>query len=126
LFDLPTKAVHWPNNYKAAETQAVVNGASAHGEVPNGSATNAQGSLVAEAEDIKVAPAVLEQALRSGCAAAIASEPFLTKWDLIMGDGDCGEAVKGVCEGTSGVYTPFVSFMHPLFASIRSTCLVRN
>lgn len=44
-------------------------------------------------------PKLLGAAIRSGCEAAIAAEPNLTKWDLIMGDGDCGEAVKGVSEG---------------------------
>lgn len=42
---------------------------------------------------------LLDAAVRSGCKAAIAAEPFLTKWDMVMGDGDCGEAVQGVSEG---------------------------
>lgn len=46
-----------------------------------------------------VNPNLLSATIRSGCEAAIAAEPNLTKWDLIMGDGDCGEAVKGVSEG---------------------------
>lgn len=31
--------------------------------------------------------------LRAGAEAALASEPDLTKWDSIVGDGDCGETV---------------------------------
>ncbi|KAH7158221.1 Dak1 domain-containing protein [Dactylonectria estremocensis] len=43
-------------------------------------------------------PALLTAVLRRGCDAAIAAEPKLTEWDMVMGDGDCGEAVKGVSE----------------------------
>lgn len=45
-----------------------------------------------------VDPALLTAVLRRGCDAAIAAEPKLTEWDMVMGDGDCGEAVKGVSE----------------------------
>lgn len=55
-------------------------------------------AAVSESEDIKVDPKRLNSMLRRGCEYAIVSEPNLTKWDLIMGDGDCGEAVKSVCE----------------------------
>lgn len=46
-----------------------------------------------------VEPKTLEGIIRLACERAIASEPNLTKWDMVMGDGDCGEAVKGVSEG---------------------------
>ena len=39
---------------------------------------------------------LLEKVVRTGCDRAIAAEPNLTKWDMVMGDGDCGEAVEGV------------------------------
>jgi len=42
---------------------------------------------------------LLDAAIRLACKSAIAAEPNLTKWDMVMGDGDCGEAVKGVSEG---------------------------
>lgn len=41
----------------------------------------------------------LESALRQACNDAIAAEPDITKWDVQMGDGDCGEAVVGMCQG---------------------------
>lgn len=46
-----------------------------------------------------VTPDLLDKVIRTGCEAAILSEPNLTKWDMVLGDGDCGEAVKGVSEG---------------------------
>lgn len=49
-------------------------------------------------EDIKVDPKLLDSTIRLACERAIAAEPSLTKWDMVMGDGDCGEAVKGVSE----------------------------
>jgi len=47
--------------------------------------------------DIVVNPAVLERSLRLACKNAIDSEPKLTEWDTVMGDGDCGETVKRGC-----------------------------
>jgi dihydroxyacetone kinase len=41
---------------------------------------------------------ILDISLRLACKRAIDAEPNLTKWDLVMGDGDCGEGVKGVTE----------------------------
>lgn len=50
------------------------------------------------ANKFQVDPKLLDAAIRLGCERAIAAEPNLTKWDMVMGDGDCGEAVKGVSE----------------------------
>lgn len=57
-------------------------------------------------------PKLLSSVIRSGCEAAIAAEPNLTKWDMVMGDGDCGEGVKGVSEGihTFNRTLPFLLF----------------
>ncbi|KAB8360712.1 hypothetical protein FH972_024448 [Carpinus fangiana] len=46
------------------------------------------------ATDLAVEPKLLESALRSACNAVIEREPDLTKWDTVMGDGDCGETLK--------------------------------
>ncbi|KAJ1332038.1 triose/dihydroxyacetone kinase [Microdochium nivale] len=40
--------------------------------------------------DLKVDAATLEKMLRGACAAVIEAEPDLTRWDTVMGDGDCG------------------------------------
>ncbi|SPQ21343.1 87ec389b-72fe-4f1f-bfb6-35a73704d50d [Thermothielavioides terrestris] len=53
---------------------------------------------ISEEEDIRVDARSLDALIRGGCTAAIAAEPDLTRWDMVMGDGDCGEAVKRVCE----------------------------
>ncbi|KAK8079145.1 hypothetical protein PG994_002952 [Apiospora phragmitis] len=50
--------------------------------------------VVEESKDLKVDPATLESMLRKACEAVIAAEPDLTKWDTVMGDGDCGETLK--------------------------------
>ena len=49
---------------------------------------------VNDATDLKVDPAVLEKSLRKACNDLIAAEPDLTRWDTVMGDGDCGETLK--------------------------------
>ncbi|VUC30602.1 unnamed protein product [Clonostachys rosea] len=49
---------------------------------------------VDDARDLKVDPALLETMLRRACDAVVESEPDLTRWDTIMGDGDCGETLK--------------------------------
>ncbi|KAK3076480.1 hypothetical protein LTS18_012889, partial [Coniosporium uncinatum] len=40
----------------------------------------------------------LTNALRNACEKAIKAEPDITKYDIQMGDGDCGEAVQTVSE----------------------------
>lgn len=89
LLDADTTAPSWPKNgYKyAAPVQE-----------------KAKIAQEVAAEDLsqkgpKVDPSLLENALRSACKAAIAAEPDITKWDIQMGDGDCGEAVVGMCQG---------------------------
>lgn len=46
----------------------------------------------------KVDAVLFESSLRKACNAAIQREADITKWDIIMGDGDCGEAVVGMCQ----------------------------
>lgn len=50
--------------------------------------------VVDESRDLKVDGAVLEKMLREACDAVVQAEPDLTKWDTVMGDGDCGETLK--------------------------------
>ncbi|KAJ6590569.1 Dak1 domain-containing protein [Mycena vulgaris] len=40
---------------------------------------------------LNVSPEVLVKVMRNGAEAVLASEPDLTRWDTIIGDGDCGE-----------------------------------
>ncbi|CAJ2507403.1 Uu.00g085890.m01.CDS01 [Anthostomella pinea] len=90
LFDMKTEAVHWPNvsSSEAYKTQTNDTIDEVRGGGPEATFEN----------DIKVEPKLLDTVIRSACKAAIAAEPDLTKWDMIMGDGDCGEAVQGVSE----------------------------
>ncbi|KZL72959.1 dihydroxyacetone kinase [Colletotrichum tofieldiae] len=90
LLDRPTTAVYWPNTVRPAAN-----------EKSNDSTTNGHADGYGndnKSDLIKVDPALLEKCIRSGCESAIAAEPRLTEWDMVMGDGDCGEAVKGLCE----------------------------
>lgn len=49
---------------------------------------------VDEARDLKIDPVLLEKMLRGACEELISAEPDLTKWDTVMGDGDCGLTLK--------------------------------
>ncbi len=44
--------------------------------------------------DLRVDPATLASMLRAACHALVAAEPDLTRWDTVMGDGDCGETLR--------------------------------
>ncbi|ROV95229.1 hypothetical protein VMCG_08593 [Cytospora schulzeri] len=50
--------------------------------------------VVDEMKDLKVDPIALDKMLRGACDALVKAEPDLTRWDTIMGDGDCGETLK--------------------------------
>ncbi|SMQ46898.1 unnamed protein product [Zymoseptoria tritici ST99CH_3D7] len=107
LLDSETNASAWPRNgYKDIEEvkeTAKVAKADLEAAVQNGPRVDA---------------ALLDSALRTACNNAIKAEPDLTKWDIEMGDGDCGEAVVGMCQGVlkkldSGL-TKQGSFFHVL------------
>lgn len=88
LLDAETTAPAWPRNgYREAH------------EVPQTSDNDTDAKAADANQGPTIDAATVETALRNACNAAIASEPDLTKWDIEMGDGDCGEAVVGMCQG---------------------------
>ncbi|OMP83204.1 Dihydroxyacetone kinase [Diplodia seriata] len=70
----------------------------------------------------QLAPPSLLHALRTACSAALAAEPDITKYDIQMGDGDCGEAVAGVCNAllASMKAAPFITKVPNLFTCLSS------
>lgn len=89
LLDRDTKAPAWPRNgYKEAK-------------VPKERAKmqSSRTNDTAAQQGPKADPATLESALRRACDEAVKAEPDITKWDIQMGDGDCGEAVEGMSRG---------------------------
>lgn len=89
LLDMETTAPSWPRNgYRSIipvkETAQLATDGAANEAAHKGP---------------KVDPTLLDSALRTACNAAIKAEPDITKWDIQMGDGDCGEAVVGMCQG---------------------------
>lgn len=89
LLDMETQAPAWPKNgyrdiVKVKDKAKVAEVAAEEGQAQKGPTVD---------------PSLLEQSLRTACDAAIKAEPDLTKWDIQMGDGDCGEAVVGMCQG---------------------------
>ncbi|KAJ5919064.1 hypothetical protein N7466_010007 [Penicillium verhagenii] len=87
--DSATSAVSWPNTTRPSHSQQKTAVAHTNGH------TN--GHHVEHAS-IGMDPSLLEKAIRTSCENAITAEPKLTQWDMVMGDGDCGEAVKALAE----------------------------
>ncbi|KAK5116035.1 hypothetical protein LTR62_000491 [Meristemomyces frigidus] len=88
LLDSDTKAPAWPKNgYREIRAPKTATSVGAEGTQEE-----------AKQKSPQIDPANIEAGLRSACAAAIKAEPDLTKWDVQMGDGDCGEAVESMCK----------------------------
>lgn len=89
LLDAETTAPAWPRNgYREAK------------EVPQTTNVDDESKAANLAnQGPTVDSTILGSALRAACKAAIEAEPQITKWDIEMGDGDCGEAVVGMCQG---------------------------
>lgn len=91
LLDAPTNAPAWPKNgYRpvniSKETEDLRNKANSAAE---NKSDHGKGPAT---------PSSLIPALRKACNAGLEAEPKITQYDLQMGDGDCGEAVAGVCK----------------------------
>ncbi|KAF2209292.1 hypothetical protein CERZMDRAFT_47583 [Cercospora zeae-maydis SCOH1-5] len=89
LLDSDTHAPAWPRNgyrnvTETKETAKVAEAAAGQDQQQKGP---------------EIDPTLVENALRNACNIAIKAEPEITKWDIQMGDGDCGEAVVGMCQG---------------------------
>jgi dihydroxyacetone kinase len=95
LLDAPTNAPAWPKNGFAPVQH------SQEMEAKRRQA-NAQATDTSSTSKGPTTPSRLLTALRSACSAALAAEPQITQFDLQMGDGDCGEAVAGVCKSILG------------------------
>ncbi|KAI5917290.1 Dak1 domain-containing protein [Camillea tinctor] len=96
LLDSQTTAVSWPNpcflSKKSSTSEKDISATKIDANLHGSKKTPLSEG------DILVEPELLDDAIRSGCKEAIAAEPDLSAWDRVMGDGDCGEAVQGVCE----------------------------
>ncbi|KAF5247259.1 hypothetical protein FANTH_6516 [Fusarium anthophilum] len=115
LFGRPTTAVSWPNLVRPSQKLVPRDEGKQNGH------TNGERSFVAATQYDSMDRSLLERCIRSACEKAILAEPKLTEWDMMMGDGDCGEAVKGLCESVirrldEGIATPgsVVSFLEAI------------
>ena len=88
FLDSETEAPAWPRNgYRHASTAPSMS--PTRTKAGAGGATRMTGPRIV-AQD-------LDHALRTACQRTIAAEPEITKWDIQMGDGDCGEATSAIC-----------------------------
>ncbi|KAK8189217.1 dihydroxyacetone kinase-like protein [Phyllosticta capitalensis] len=91
LLDAPTTAQAWPHNGYAAAQESKES--AERREKIKANAVNGTHKSAGPAAAKSFIPA-----LKNACTAALAAEPLITKYDLLMGDGDCGEAVAGVSQ----------------------------
>ncbi|KAF2762760.1 dihydroxyacetone kinase [Pseudovirgaria hyperparasitica] len=109
LLDAPTTAPAWPkNSYLSAkpseECARLREKAKADAQA---AASQDQGPPVT---------AKIIRALTEACKRARAAEPDITKYDILMGDGDCGEAVDMVCNSILTKLHSDLSPNSPLFS----------
>lgn len=114
LLDAPTEAFSWSGvrtgwaptgtrrDRKAEETEAEKRiealrkeGKSMGGLAQGGSEGEGSGSSGRHGGPLNGDAAHVERVITLACEAALAAEPELTKFDTIVGDGDCGETLAG-------------------------------
>ncbi|KAM0548788.1 hypothetical protein ACHAPJ_009784 [Fusarium lateritium] len=89
LLDRPTASIAWPNTHRPGPKRD---------ESSTKLSNHHSNGLSASSTTVKVDRNRLMNGVREACKFAIQAEPKLTEWDLVMGDGDCGEAVKGLAQ----------------------------
>lgn len=87
--DSATTAISWPNTIRPSSFQQ---------KTSYDHLDAKKNGHIVDTFSIELDPSLLENAIRTSCERAIAAEPKLTQWDMVMGDGDCGEAVLGLAE----------------------------
>ncbi|KAF5345746.1 hypothetical protein D9758_011874 [Tetrapyrgos nigripes] len=93
------------------------------------SASNGESSHKEDGPKLIVTPEKLRNIIKSGAEEVLGSEPDLTKWDTIVGDGDCGETcaagatavLKALDEGL-GKDGDLVSVLRELTEIVDDTC----
>lgn len=113
LLDAPTNAPGWPKNgYRPVDHSQEME------------SRRRKANATAEDNDSSHrgpdTPASLIPALRKACNAGLEAEPKITQFDLQMGDGDCGEAVAGVCKAILGNLDSVGPNPPPLLALLES------
>lgn len=113
LLDAPTSAPAWPKNQYNVTATPYQNGSVT-------GATSAPAAAVAGDTGRNLASEKLLPAIKAACKAAIAAEPFITKFDTVMGDGDCGEGVVMACEALLSRFdsAPFTESKLELFPAL--------
>lgn len=94
LLDAPSNARGWSSLTTQGESTKRQNGTSAQITKPDNEGETQADQLAYDAD-------LVDSRLRAGLKAVIDSEPEVTKYDDIVGDGDCGTTLKRGAEGKS-------------------------
>ncbi|KAL8692759.1 MAG: hypothetical protein Q9218_002266 [Villophora microphyllina] len=90
LLDAPAEATGWSANIKAATWEK---------EYKAIEAADEDKKAELGITKLKVSPALLKRMLKSGLDKVVADEAEITRYDTIVGDGDCGIGLKRGAEG---------------------------
>ncbi|KAL1306793.1 hypothetical protein AAFC00_005452 [Neodothiora populina] len=100
LLDAETVAPAWPRNgYRTAtplDTTKKVEQSRSYNRQDNTTSRNGHATK-AEKNELRADPTLLHDMLTIACKRTLEVEPDLSRWDQIMGDGDCGDAVSNIC-----------------------------
>lgn len=112
LIDAPTDASGWagvrngwgaasgkPRDRKAQEDEAAKTLEAARKHKSSVSAPVEGGS--SDQGPTNADPELVKKVIKGACAAAVEAEPELTRFDTIVGDGDCGETLAGCANALS-------------------------
>ncbi|KAL8952783.1 MAG: hypothetical protein Q9222_001330 [Ikaeria aurantiellina] len=90
LFDAPTEATGWSASVKPETWQK---------DFGDFKATAEREQVDTRTTNLRVDPTLFKSALKAGLERLIASEAEITRYDTIVGDGDCGVGLKRGAEG---------------------------
>ncbi|KIY72772.1 Dak1-domain-containing protein, partial [Cylindrobasidium torrendii FP15055 ss-10] len=91
LLDAPHATSSWPSSTQYPAPESLRSRSREEKELLVKDDVRVTGSSGAERDHAHVNPEILRRSIRAGAQAVYDSEPDLTKWDTIVGDGDCGE-----------------------------------
>lgn len=120
LIDAPAEAVGWANTGVATSTWEADNSAIFE--------QSAQDTADTSKTNLTLDPAQASRVLKVGLQKMIAAEPDVTRYDTIVGDGDCGiglkrgaEAVTKELDDSSDLPTDAVAFLNKIIPVVENT-----
>lgn len=104
LFDAPSEAAGWTAPIRKETWEA---------KSSRTREDSSSGEEEAAPSELELAPEAFKTALTGGLERVIAAEPDVTKYDTVVGDGDCGIGLKRGAEGIFPLSHPRITLTRP-------------